>query len=72
MKSFLKGLVASLLSIILPGSGQIYNGQRHKTLLGYSLFFSIPIVFIVLKWTYFFWGFVILCLFLIRNALTGF
>lgn len=69
MKSLAKGLLAAALSVILPGAGQIYNAQKHKTILGYSLFFLIPIVFILFKLTYSFWGFVslfglLLCIYL--------
>lgn len=60
MKSLTRGLLAAAFSIILPGSGQIYNGQKHKLIPGYSLFFLIPIIFIVFKITYFFWGLVVL------------
>ena len=58
MKPFAKRILAATLSILLPGAGQIYNGQRHKTALGCSIFFLTPIIFILFKLTYFFWGFV--------------
>lgn len=69
MKLLAKGLLAALLSGIVPGAGQIYNAQKHKTILGYSFFFLIPIVSILFKLTYFFWGLVslfglLLCIYL--------
>jgi hypothetical protein len=60
-----KRILALILSVLLPGTGQIYNGQKHKTIMGYSLFFLVPIVFIIFKLTYFFWGFIALIAILI-------
>jgi signal peptidase I len=39
--------ITVLLSVLLPGAGQIYNGQKRKALWGYSLFLALPIVFVV-------------------------
>jgi signal peptidase I len=50
-------LIATLLSTILPGTGQLYNRQPNKTIWFYSASLLLPIVFVTLGWQYHFWGF---------------
>ncbi|MFO0355767.1 MAG: signal peptidase I [Sphingobacteriaceae bacterium] len=40
-----KGFVAFLLSLFLPGLGQVYNGQLKKAVICFSLLLFFPIVF---------------------------
>jgi signal peptidase I len=54
---------AAVLSIILPGAGQLYNQQKRKTLVWYVIFFSLPILFILCKCLHSFWGLVLLIFF---------
>jgi signal peptidase I len=56
MKTQYKRYIATILSILLPGAGQVYKGQTYKTVLGYSLFFLLPIVFFIFKLYYHFLG----------------
>jgi TM2 domain-containing membrane protein YozV len=39
--------VAVVLSLLVPGTGRIYHGQKQKALWGYSSVLTIPIVFVV-------------------------
>ena len=54
---------AAVLSIILPGAGQVYNRQKRKILVWYAVFFSLPILFFLCKCLYSFWGLVLLIFF---------
>jgi signal peptidase I len=47
MKKRIHLVISVLLSIILPGAGQIFNGHGRKVIWGYTLFLIIPIVFII-------------------------
>ena len=60
MKILKKPLIAAVLSIFLPGSGQVYNRQKRKALVWYVIFFLLPILFILCKCLYSFWGLVLL------------
>lgn len=55
--------VAGALSILLPGAGQVYNRQKRKALVWYTVFFLLPILFIFCKCLYYFWGLVLLVFF---------
>ena len=55
--------LAAALSIILPGTGQLYNQQKRKTLVWYVVFFLLPILFILCKCLHSFWGLVLLIFF---------
>lgn len=57
-------ILATLLSIVIPGAGQIYHKQKSKVILGYSAFLIFPIVFTVLRLGQTFWGLISLPLFL--------
>jgi len=50
-------LIATLLSILLPGAGQLYNRQPNKTILFYVTLLLLPIIFVSLNWQYHFTGF---------------
>jgi len=50
-------LIVTLLSILLPGAGQLYNRQPHKTILFYATLLLLPIIFVSLDWQYHFVGF---------------
>jgi len=50
-------LIAALLSILLPGAGQLYNRQPNKTILFYTMLLLLPIIFVSLGWQYHFTGF---------------
>ena len=50
-------LIAALLSILLPGAGQLYNRQSNKTILFYAMLLLLPIIFVSLGWQYHFVGF---------------
>lgn len=65
MKNNRKKLLATFLSIILPGSGQLFKGQKYKVVIGYSIFFLLPILFFSLKLQYYFIGLVILIMSLV-------
>ena len=56
MKTKNNRLIAAVLSVFLPGSGQVLKGQKHKAILGYSLFFLLPILFVALELLLHFWG----------------
>ncbi len=78
VKSSKNPLIAAVLSIVLPGAGQIYNRQKRKALLWYVVFFLLPILSILSRCLYFFWGLVLLiflyvCLYLfnIGDAIFG-
>jgi signal peptidase I len=60
VKALKKPLIATVLSILLPGSGQVYNRQKRKALVWYVIFFLLPILFILCKCLYSFWGLVLL------------
>ncbi len=49
-------LIATLLSILLPGAGQLYKRQPNKTILFYALLLLLPIIFVSSGWQYHFWG----------------
>jgi signal peptidase I len=51
-----KPFIATLLSTILPGTGQLYNRQPNKTIWFYSALLLLPIIFIALGWQYHFGG----------------
>jgi len=50
--------IAAVLSILLPGAGQLYNRQPNKTILFYAALLLLPIIFVSLNWQYHFAGFV--------------
>src|SRR5262245_46756614 len=52
----LKPLIATLLSIILPGTGQLYNRQPNNTIFLYLTVLLLPIIFVTLGLQYHFWG----------------
>ena len=56
MKRIRNRIISVLLSLLIPGSGQIYNGQKHKVFWGYSIFLAIPVVFVLFKLFYSFGG----------------
>ncbi len=60
MKSRKNPLVAGGLSFVLPGAGQVYNRQKRKTLVWYVIFFLLPLLFVLCKCLYSFWGLVLL------------
>ncbi len=70
--------IAAILSIVLPGAGQVYNRQKRKALVWYIVFFLLPLLFILCGCLYFFWGLVLLVflyvwlyLFNIGDAISG-
>jgi signal peptidase I len=60
MKARNNPFLAGILSILLPGAGQVYNRQKRKALVWYLVFFLLPILFIICKCLYSFWGMVLL------------
>ncbi len=60
MKARKKAVIAAVLSIFLPGAGQVYNRQKRKTLIWYIAFFLLPLVFILCRCLHSFWGLVLL------------
>ena len=60
MKARKNPFIAGALSIVLPGAGQVYNRQKRKALIGYVLFFLLPIVFVLCRCLHSFWGLVLL------------
>jgi signal peptidase I len=60
MESRKNPFVAGALSFVLPGAGQVYNRQKKKVLIGYILFFLLPIVFVLCRCLHSFWGLVLL------------
>ncbi|MGH7598015.1 MAG: signal peptidase I [bacterium] len=50
-------LIATLLSVLLPGAGQLYNRQPNKTILFYAALLLLPIIFVPLGGQYYFAGF---------------
>lgn len=65
MKPNSKKLLATILSILVPGAGQIFKGQKYKAFIGYSIFFLLPILFFALKLQYYFVGFILLIMSLV-------
>jgi signal peptidase I len=61
------GFIAFLLSLILPGLGQVYNGQPKKAIIFFGLLLFIPLVFGLTRGTTFFYG--LFSLFIIEVAL---
>jgi len=59
--------VAFFLSLILPGLGQIYNGQQKKAILFFASLRLVPFLFGVTRGANFFWG--LLALFVIEVGL---
>lgn len=53
-------IIAAVLSIILPGAGQVYNRQNRKALVWHMVFFLLPLVFILCRCLHSFWGLVFL------------
>ena len=51
-----KGFIAFLLSLVLPGLGQIYNGQPKKAIIFFGLLLFIPLLFGLSRGTTFFYG----------------
>lgn len=60
MKSQKNPFIAAALSFLLPGAGQVYNRQTRKALVWYVIFFLLPILFVLCKCLYSFWGLVLL------------
>lgn len=54
------GFIALILSLFLPGLGQIYNGQAKKAFLFFSLFLILPLLFGQTRLITFFYGFITL------------
>lgn len=48
--------VAFLLSLILPGLGQIYNGQLKKAVIFFNLLLLVPFLFGIIRGTTYFYG----------------
>ena len=61
------GFIAFLLSLLLPGLGQVYNGQLKKAVLFFCLLLLFPLLFAVIHGTTFFYG--LLSLLVIEFAL---
>jgi signal peptidase I len=61
------GFIAFLLSLPLPGLGQVYNGQPKKAIIFFGLLLFIPLVFGLTRGTTFFYG--LFSLFIIEVAL---
>jgi signal peptidase I len=61
------GFMAFLLSLFLPGLGQVYNGQPIKAAICFGLLLLIPLLFGVTRGTTFFYG--LLSFFVIEIAL---
>ena len=49
-------LIVFLLSLFLPGLGQVYNGQPKKGAFFLGLILFFPLLFGVMRWTTFFYG----------------
>lgn len=60
MKQSKSRLLATIFSIFIPGTGQLYKKQNFKTIFGYSIFFLFLILFILFKLQLHFWGIVFL------------
>ena len=54
-----KPFIALIISLVIPGLGQIYNGQLIKGILFYGLFYLIPIIFGLTRGITFFYGLVL-------------
>jgi signal peptidase I len=52
--------LAAALSIVFPGAGQFYNQQKRKILVWYVVFFLLPVLFVLCRCLYSFWGLVLL------------
>lgn len=61
------GFIAFLLSLLLPGLGQVYNGQPKKAIIFFGLLLLFPLLFGLTRGTTFFYG--LLSLFVIIIAL---
>lgn len=53
-------LIAFLLSLFIPGLGQVYNGQAKKAIVFFSLLLFFPFVFGVTRWITSFYGIMLL------------
>jgi len=58
-------LIAVLLSLFLPGTGQLYNRQPNKAILLYAMLLMLPIIFVTLGWQYHFRGLAALVFFML-------
>lgn len=56
------GLVAFLFSLLLPGLGQVYNGQPQKAAAFFGLYLLLPLIFGLTRWATFFYGLMTLLL----------
>ncbi|MEM1359859.1 MAG: hypothetical protein AAGF89_16760, partial [Bacteroidota bacterium] len=52
--------IALVLSLFVPGLGQVYNGQLPKGAIGVALLILMPFVFGLTRWTTYFTGLLIL------------
>lgn len=73
MKPRKNPFLAAVLSIVLPGVGQVYNRQAKKALVGYIVFFLLPLLFILSGGLHSFFGLALLmslyaCLYLFNIA----
>lgn len=50
------GFIAFLLSLLLPGLGQVYNGQPKKAVIFYGLILLFPLLFGLTRWITSFYG----------------
>lgn len=50
------GFIAFLLSLLLPGLGQVYNGQPKKAIIFFGLLLFLPLIFGLTRGTTFFYG----------------
>lgn len=50
------GFIAFLLSLLLPGLGQVYNGQPQKAVIFFCLLLLFPLLFGLTRGTTFFYG----------------
>lgn len=62
-----KGFIAFGLSLLIPGLGQVYNGQPKKAILFFGLLMLIPWLFSLTHATTFFYG--LMTLFMVEIAL---
>ncbi len=62
------GFIAFLLSLILPGLGQVYNGQPKRAIIFFGLLLFFPLLFGLTRGTTFFYG--LLSLLVIEVALS--
>lgn len=53
-------LIAFLLSLFIPGLGQVYNGQPNKAAIFFCLILIVPVLFGLTSWITFFWGFILI------------